>query len=88
MVSAIKMKQMNQIHGHEVLNMMLTSGKTYTRESLTQDILQKFGAEARFHTCSTQDLTAAQLVDFLESRGKFVPQASGFQTSPDLICKH
>jgi len=79
---------MNEIHGHEVLNMMLASGKAYTRQSLVEDILSRFGAEARFHTCSAADLTAEQLVAFLEARGKFVPQPGGFQTSADLICKH
>ena len=68
--------------------MMLSSGKAYTRETLAQDILARFGAEARFHTCSAAGMTAQQLVEFLEARGKFVPQAGGFQTSADLICRH
>ena len=78
---------MKQIHGHEVMNMMLASGATYTKASLTAEIISKFGPDARFHTCSAEDLTAEGLVAFLEARGKFVPQASGFQTSPDLMCK-
>ena len=79
---------MNEIHGHEVLEMMLASGKAYTRESLVRDIVARFGDHTRFHTCSAADLTAQQLVEFLEARGKFVPRADGFQTSPELICKH
>lgn len=79
---------MNLIHGHEVLNMMITSGKAYTKASLIADISQRFGADARFHTCSAENMTAEQLVGFLEAKGKFVPQESGFSTSPDLVCKH
>lgn len=79
---------MNEIHGHEVLKMMLASGKAFTRESLVRDIVARFGADALFHTCSAEGLTAEQLVEFLEARGKFVPQAGGFQTSADLICQH
>lgn len=79
---------MEQIHGHEVLNMMMASGKNYTREGLVGDIRQKFGPDARFYTCSAEDMTAEQLVEFLESRGKFIQQPEGFQTSPDLMCKH
>ena len=79
---------MNQIHGHEVMNMMLASGKTYTKDSLTAEIISKFGAEARFYTCSAQDLTAAKLVALLESKGKFLKKDYGFQTSEDLVCKH
>ena len=79
---------MNLIHGHEVLKMMLDSGKTYTKASLTEEIVRKFGAEARFHTCSAEDLTAEQLVQFLDARGKLVSREGGIQTSPDLMCNH
>lgn len=79
---------MNQVHGHEVLRMMLGSGKAYTRATLLQDIERAFGAQARFCTCSAEGMTAEQLVDFLEAKGKFVPQANGFRTSPDLMCRH
>jgi len=67
--------------------MMLASGKTYTKIGLVTDIIEKFGAEARFHTCSAEGLTAEQLVAFLEAKGKLVPQAGGVQTSASLICQ-
>ncbi len=78
---------MNQIHGHHVLQMMLSSGKTYTRASLLEDICLTFGTTARFCTCSAENMTADQLVTFLEAKGKFVPQGEGFGTSADLMCK-
>lgn len=68
--------------------MMMASNKAYTRESLEADIISRFGQDARFHTCSAEMMTAAELVSFLEARGKFVSQPGGFQTSPDLMCKH
>ena len=79
---------MNQIHGHDVLNMMLASGKTYTKATLVEEIIEKFGRHTRFHTCSAEDMTAGELVAFLESRSKFKPQSGGFQTSKDVICQH
>ncbi len=79
---------MKTIHGHEVLNMMLQAGHGFTRASLEQAILETFGSEARFYTCSAQDMTAAELIDFLEQRGKFVPVDEGFNTRPDKICNH
>ncbi|HYG34567.1 MAG TPA: YecH family metal-binding protein [Clostridia bacterium] len=79
---------MNQIHGHEVLKMMLASGKTYTRESLVSEIISQFGADARFHTCSAENMSAEELVDFLDARGKLVQQGNGFQTSADRMCHH
>ena len=79
---------MNKIHGHDVLNMMLASGKTYTKATLVADIHDQFGHNAKFHTCSAADMTADELVLFLKARGKFRLQADGFQTSKDLICQH
>jgi probable metal-binding protein len=79
---------MKQIHGHEVLQMMLQSGKAYTRPSLLTDIVAQFGHDSRFFTCSAENLTAEGLIDFLQTKGKFVPCETGFQTSPDLMCKH
>jgi probable metal-binding protein len=79
---------MKQIHGHEVIEMMLASGKTYTKAGLVADVIQRFGAEARFCTCSAENLSAEELVAFLDSKGKLVPQPGGFQTSADLMCKH
>ncbi|MCG1032088.1 hypothetical protein C3387_02910 [Leclercia sp. LSNIH6] len=79
---------MASIHGHEVLTMMIESGEQYSEESLIAAITARFGDEARFHTCSAADMTAAELVAFLAARGKFIPQASGFSTHESKICRH
>jgi probable metal-binding protein len=79
---------MKQIHGHEVLQMMMQSGKAYTRPSLLTDIVAQFGHDARFFTCSAENLTPDGLIDFLQAKGKFVPCEEGFQTSPEVMCKH
>lgn len=75
-------------HGHDVLHMM--EGNSYaTREELVKAIIEKFGTEERFHTCSVSDMDAEQLVDFLEHRGKFMPAGEeGFIVDETKICKH
>lgn len=75
-------------HGHEVLHMM--AGNTYeSKEALIKAIINKFGEAERFHTCSAEGMTAAQLVDFLEARGKFMPaSANQFTVDETKICKH
>ena len=52
------------------MEMMIAAGKTYTRETLVAEILAKFGRDTRFHTCSAENMTAEQMVDFLAQRGK------------------
>ena len=59
-------------HGHEVLCMM--EGNSYaTKAELIDAITARFGAEELFCTCSASGMTAAELVDFLAERGKFMP---------------
>lgn len=79
---------MESIHGHEVLNMMIDSGEQYSIESLEAAIHARFGEKARFHTCSAENMSAAELVAFLHKKGKFIPQESGFTTVESKICRH
>lgn len=78
----------NSIHGHDVMHMMLELGGTFTRESLKLAIDERFGEQARFHTCSAQDMDAGALIEFLRQRGKFVEAADGFNTEAERICNH
>jgi len=78
----------DSIHGHEVLHFMQEHGGGFTRESLRDAMIARFGASARFHTCSADDLTADQLIDFLAARGKFVEGENGFNTQPHSTCNH
>ena len=68
--------------------MMVELDRSFSRESLRQAIAERFGDTARFFTCSAQDMTADQLIDFLAQRGKFVERDSGFSTRAEHICQH
>lgn len=76
------------IHGHEVMQFMLDQGGSFTRESLHAAIIGHFGASARFHTCSAEGMDAEQLIDFLEQKGKFVANGTGFNTEAEKMCNH
>ncbi len=76
------------VHGHEVMHFMLEHGGQFTRQSLQEAIVGRFGAEARFHTCSAEGMDAAALIDFLAAKGKFIESAEGFNTEPEKICNH
>lgn len=78
----------NQIHGHDVIAMMTASNELYTRASLKAAIIGKFGADARFHTCSAEGMDADAMIDFLAARGKFLENVGGLAINPDKVCKH
>ena len=79
---------LTQVHGHDVIDMMRASTQPFTRESLVAAILERFGAEARFHTCSAEGMTANELVEFLAARQKFKSVGDGFVVNPDRVCQH
>ena len=79
---------MTEIHAHEVLHMMLEQNEGFSRESLLAAIIDRFGENARFHSCSASGMDARAVIDFLESRGKFIPLAGGFNTARGRICNH
>jgi probable metal-binding protein len=78
----------SEIHGHDVIAMMLETAQPYSRASLVAAIAARFGEAARFHTCSAAGMTADELVTFLEARGKFTPVGGGFQVNADRVCRH
>ncbi len=74
------------IHGHQVMEMMAASAKTYSKSALKAEIATKFGEDAHFHTCMHSDLTADALIEFLTSKGKFVESEEGIHMPEDHLC--
>jgi probable metal-binding protein len=70
------------------MHMMLEQDEVFSRKSLTQAIVDRFGVNTRFHSCSASGMDVHAVVDFLESRGKFVARDDGFNTAEDKICNH
>jgi len=79
---------MEQAHVHDIMQMMMESGETYTRESLKKAIIEKFGIRTTFCSCSDSMMSAGDAVAFLESRGKFIPAVDGFYTDESKKCSH
>lgn len=81
--------EMQSIHGHEVMHMMADAGRAFTKDELVAEIGAKFGATARFHTCSAEDMDGAALVEFLAARGKFQSAGDlGMTLDVSAICNH
>ncbi len=72
------------IHAHEILRMM--EGNSYTTESLQNAIIEKFGEDASFHTCSAEGLDASGIIKFLVEKGKFKPTTDGFTMDITKVC--
>ena len=79
---------MTEVHAHEVMHMMLEHEEGFSRESLAIAIVERFGDDAKFHSCSASGMDVPAVIAFLESRGKFVARDGGFNTAMDKICSH
>ena len=79
---------MPDTHAHEIMHMMLEKDGVFSRESLTQAIIERFGANTTFCSCSASGMDVNTVIDFLESRGKFVARDEGFSMAQDKICNH
>lgn len=69
----------------------MMQGNSYsTKEDLVKAIEDRFGKVERFYTCSETNMTAAELVEFLSEKGKFMPTSNEneFTVDTSKICKH
>ena len=66
----------------------MMQGHSYTEKSLLEAIIEKFGKEERFYTCSAENLTAQGLIDFLKDHGKFMPMDDGFTVDTSKVCEN
>lgn len=77
---------MPSTHGHELMEWLGRKGPV-PREDLLAAAEKEFGTDCRFHTCSQQDLTTAQLLDFLLSKGKAAQDEHGIRLAMEP-CAH
>ena len=77
-----------EVHGHDVIEMMEAANIDYSRETLIAAIGVKFGAGARFYTCSANGMDAGAIVDFLAAKGKFIGTPEAFRFDPARRCNH
>lgn len=79
-------KIMEQLHAHEVLHMM--KGNSYSESSLKKAIIEKFGEDQRFYTCSAENMDIDELIEFLKMKGKFMSTDEGFTVDITKVCNH
>lgn len=75
-----------EVHGHDVLRMIDSARPRLTATALEAEVARQWGADVRFHTCSTGGLTLSQLVDFLASRGKIVERDGFLAVEAGRVC--
>ena len=57
--------------------MVSTAAKIYTRNELRAAIIDRFGEDTTFYTCSATGMSPDAMIDFLKARGKFIEAGDG-----------
>ncbi len=60
----------NQVHGHEIINLVDSHPEGISLASLTATAQRQLGSDARFFTCSAENMTLGELLTFLATRDK------------------
>lgn len=59
-----------EIHGHEVIRIVSSHPEGISPENLADAVSRQFGQDARFFTCSAENMSLGELLSFLADRGK------------------
>jgi probable metal-binding protein len=76
------------IHGHVLLNYLIDLGKPVKIEALRKWAREAHGQQARYHTCSVQDLTLDGILGFLQERNKVTLQNGSISAAVTHVCSH
>jgi probable metal-binding protein len=85
---SLRAPMQQSIHGHKVMERIAAAGRKLSRSQIIADAEAAFGADARFHTCAAENLTVAELLDFLEGREKLVGGDDAMELAAGSACDH
>lgn len=82
------MSNQEQIHGHEVMQMINDAVDPIDKKQLQQQIQALYGDDPKFFACAIQDADFEGILTFLKARGKVVELNGKLSTEIGLMCDH
>ncbi|GAL23379.1 YecH family metal-binding protein [Vibrio maritimus] len=74
------------IHAHKVLNLLRE--QPMSREQLEQTVLDQFGADATFRTCSREGFDLEALLAFFIEKQKVIENEGLWTLNIERVCSH
>lgn len=78
----------NRVHGHAVLEMILGAAAPMTEADIIAKARWTFGENARYYTCSAENMTIEELLQFLVRRQKITLDRGYVTAHRERMCKH
>lgn len=79
---------MKTIHIHDILDMIYTSGKSYTIDSLLDEVKNIYGKDVSFNSCSDNRFGLEEMIGFMQSRGKIEVKGDRIYPAGASYCDH
>ena len=74
------------IHAHDVIDMLRATNKSYTRKELEEKIVESYGKQALYCTCSNENLELNELIEVLKARGKLEGDDNNYKPAEFDAC--
>ncbi|MFB2732612.1 YecH family metal-binding protein [Shewanella mangrovisoli] len=78
----------DSVHGHDVMALMVAQENPLLKPEFIALMAQTFGDNARYHTCSADNLQAEELISLLLHKGKMLESAQGLTLVAGRQCNH
>ncbi len=79
---------MDSIHIHEILEIIYTSGKSFTIDTLKEEVQKKYGEDVHFNSCADHRFGIEEMVNFMHNRGKIEIHGDRIYPAGTSFCDH
>ncbi|MBR9998185.1 MAG: DUF2492 family protein [Cyclobacteriaceae bacterium] len=79
---------MKTIHIHDILDLIYSSGKTFTIDSLKEEVQHIYGKDVHFNSCADHRFGVEGMIDFMLSRGKIDVHGDRIYPAGASYCDH
>lgn len=76
------------IHAHDLLDLLIKAAAPVPRETLRSLVHERFGEEVLFASCSENNYSFDEILQFLASRDKIIISDNGIVADIEKICDH
>lgn len=79
---------MNNLHGHEMISLIIEQEKALSIEEIKELAIKELGANASYFTCSASNMDTDEMIGFLMDSQKLIKVEDGYVINTGNLCDH